>query len=109
MKKLLSLVAFFGLVAFHSAAFAEDGPEPKMRAAIDLLREAKTSSTPVDVLQAAQRELRHAAKNKKGWKAKGMGEVDQAIAEAKVGDHEKMVQKIDHAISDLWTGYTKGH
>ncbi|MGC3991017.1 MAG: hypothetical protein QM796_15320 [Chthoniobacteraceae bacterium] len=104
---MIPLVVLVAVVIFRPAALA--GDEPKMRAAIDLLREAKTSPQPVLVLQDARKQLQHAARNKKGWRVKGMGEVDEAIAEAKVGDHDKMVEKIDHAIADLWTGYTKGH
>ncbi|MEA3188295.1 MAG: hypothetical protein QOD99_2125 [Chthoniobacter sp.] len=101
----LTVVATITLTFFAAIAGAE---QPRMDNAIDLLQSAKTVEKPLPVLKAAKEALQKAARNKKGHRIEAIGLVDEAIAEAVTGNHDKMVQKVNHAISQIHAGKDVG-
>lgn len=100
---LLLLCAF--LLAGARLGFSEaEERQPHMDAALQALQDAKKSPAPVALLNTAKDEL-HKAKHKKGgFRVESLDMVDQAIAEAQTGNHDKMIQKIDAAIADIHNG-----
>ena len=82
--------------------------QPDMRDAIALLRQAKTSDDALPLLQKAWKELKDAAHDKGGYRIRAMQEVREAIDAQKAGDKQQMLDKIDHAISEIWTGIGHG-
>jgi hypothetical protein len=79
-----------------------------MRTAIADLRAARTADDPLPLLQKAWKELKNALPDKGGYRIKAMEEVRAAIDAEKAGDKQKMQDKIDHAISEVWSGIGRG-
>lgn len=73
-----------------------------------MLQDAKTSAHPLPLLQAAHKQLSKAAHDKGGERVGALPILKEAIAEARVGDHQKMVEKIDHVIAKVHAGISKG-
>ena len=87
-------------------SFALD--QPLMRDAIALLRQAKTADDPLPLLQKAWKELKNGEPNKGGYRIKAMEEVKEAIDDANAGKKDAMLDKINHAISEVWSAIGRG-
>ncbi|MFN2507562.1 MAG: hypothetical protein ABR589_02180 [Chthoniobacterales bacterium] len=108
MKLLLMTLSAILLVCFADAPVALAAPDqPQMRAAIDLLNAAKKAENPLPVLRAAKKHLEKGRHNKGGERRDALEAVNAAIAEATVGDKNKMNQKIDHAVAQIHLGMSK--
>jgi hypothetical protein len=82
--------------------------QPHMTAAIELLQAAKKSDQPLPMLNSAKKHLEGSKKNKAGARVEAIAAVNDAIAELRVGDKKKMVQKIDLAIANIHQGKDNG-
>ncbi|MFN2507915.1 MAG: hypothetical protein ABR589_03985 [Chthoniobacterales bacterium] len=108
MKSLLVAISA-AVISLTLAGLGFASPDqPHMRAALGLLNAARTAENPLPVLKAAKKQLREARHNKGGERLDALAAVDEAIALAMVGDKNKMVQKIDHAIAQVHSGIHKG-
>ena len=107
--KLIVVVclAFLSSMGFPQAALEEK--QPKMEQALHDLQEAKTAAEPIPLLENAKKSLKQAKHNKRGFRLEADGPIDKAIEEAKTGNKEKMVQKIDAAIAEIHTAMAKSH
>jgi hypothetical protein len=85
--------------------FAE---QPHMSAALELLQAAKKADKPLPMLNAAKKHLEDASHNKAGARKEAIAAVNDAIAELRVGDKKKMLQKIDSAIANVHQGKDNG-
>ncbi len=107
MKPFLAIISV-ALICCCSSTLTFAAPDqPRMRAAIDLLNAAKTAESPLPVLRAAKKKLHEARPNKHGERLDAIEAVNEAIALATVGDKNKMVQKIDHAVAQVYSGMRK--
>ena len=93
------------LLASPMAARAAD--QPKMRAAIDLLQEAKKSDHPIPLMEQAKTRLKNASHNKGGSRVDAIEELNKAIEFAKAGDLEKARGKMNRVISEIHSGMDK--
>ena len=93
------------LLAAPTAALSAD--QPRMRAAIDLLQEAKKSDNPIPLMQEAKTRLKNASHNKGGSRVDAIEELNKAIAFAKAGDLDKARGKINRVISEIHSGMDK--
>ena len=100
-------LAFLSSTRFLQAAAEEK--QPKMEQALHDLQEAKTAAEPIPLLENAKKSLKGAKHNKRGFRLEADGPIDKAIEEAKIGNKEKMVEKIDAAIAEVHTAMAKSH
>ncbi len=107
MKFLPRCFTLAAAAALATASVALAG-QPHMRGSIELLEAAKTANHPLPLLKDARADLETAAHDKGGKRVEGIELVNEAIEAAKEGRHEKMVDKIDHAIAALHTGIERG-
>lgn len=82
--------------------------QPNMRAALELLQQAKKADQPLPLLNSARHRLKIAAKNKGGNRLEAIEYVNEAITCAKTGDLKKMEQKVNAAIANIHSGMGKG-
>lgn len=102
--RLLFIACALLFVTNRVSFAAEEDRQGHMEAALKSLQEAKKSDAPGALLHTAKEELHKARRNKGGFKLEANEFVDQAIAEAEAGHHEKMIEKIDAAIANLHSG-----
>lgn len=96
------LTVLFLLMGACPAGAAPD--QPHMKAALELLQAAKKSDKPLPMLMSAKKHLRNAGKNKGGARMEALELVNEAIAQAQVGDKKKTEQKISAAIANIHSG-----
>jgi hypothetical protein len=101
---VLAALVCFAALALSSLAL----DQPHMRNTIDLLQDAKKSAHPLPLLEAAHHQLATAKHDKGGERKEALPILKEAIAEARAGDHQKMVEKIDHVIAKVHAGIFKG-
>ena len=78
-----------------------------MRAAIDLLHEAKKADDPLPFMEKAKMKLKNAAHNKGGSRVDAIEELNKGIEFAKEGDLVKARGKIDRVIAEIHSGMDK--
>ena len=104
MKHLIAVLTSLLLLLGTYPAEAANPDQPHMRAALELLQSAKKSDQPLPMLMSARKHLKNAAKNKGGARVEALELVNEAIAQAKVGDPKKTEQKINAAIANIHSG-----
>ena len=104
LSLIVSAVSLAGLGTLQAGA---ENHQPHMLNALHLLQDAKKSDHPASLLHSAKEELQHASHNKGGYRPIAIEIVDKAIAEAEVGDPQKMLDKINSAIATIHTGMSK--
>lgn len=102
--RLIVLLSAFLLVGARLGFSAAEDRQQHMEAALQALQDAKKSDAPAAALHKAKEALHKARHNKDGGRLESLEMVDQAIAEAEAGHHDKMIQKIDAAIADIHNG-----
>ncbi len=105
-RTLLRLFAIALLLLTAATGWAD---QRHMDAAIELLQAAKTANKPLPMLTAAKDRLQKAKKNKGGERKEAIPILNEAIAEARVGDKEKMIAKINHVIAKIHAGKSKAN
>jgi len=106
-SKLILLLCGLSLVNFGVLRAQPEDQQPHMEEALHFLQDAKKSDAPVALLNSAKEALSHAARNKAGFRKKALGIVDDAIALAQGGDHQRMLDKINAAIAEIHTAMSK--
>ena len=101
------IVAVFAGCLLFSPVTSLAADQPNMRAAIDLLQEAKKSDQPIPLMQQAKTHLKNASRNKGGSRVDAIEELNKAIEFAKAGDLEKARGKMNRVISEIHSGMDK--
>lgn len=102
------LFAFFVVMMLGIITGTVHADLPKQRKAVDQLQAAKKASDPMPLLESAKKLLTEANKgNKVGDRNDALDKVNEAIAELKAGDKQKMEQKISAAIANIHQGKDK--
>ena len=95
---VISLCVVLAVFLAGTPLFADQG---HMRAALELLQAAKKADQPLPMLKSARKHLENAPKAKGGARAQALQQLNEAVAQATVGDKKKMSQKIDSAIANI--------
>ncbi|RBP39144.1 hypothetical protein DES53_110168 [Roseimicrobium gellanilyticum] len=104
MKHVIPVLTLLLLLSGVFLTEAANPDQPHMRAALELLQSAKKSDQPLPMLTSARKHLKNASKNKGGARVEALELVNEAIAQAQVGDKKKTEQKINAAIANIHSG-----
>lgn len=107
MKRALLFLLIVS-ACFLGASMPVHAEQRHMEAAIEMLQSAKQSDNPLPLLRAAKKHVANAKPNKGGERKQAAESINEAIAQATVGNKEKMTQKINAAIAAIHSGIAKG-
>jgi len=105
--KLILLLCGLSFANFGVLRAQPEDQQPHMEDALHFLQDAKKSDAPVALLNSAREALSQAKHNKAGFRKRALGIVDDAIALAQSGDHQRMINKINAAIAEIHTAMSK--